>query len=201
MDADDRKEIVVPVVSEELHADAVPVVTGGVRVTKRVHTHDELLEQELRKSHVEVKRVATNRVVDGPQPVQRAGNVLIVPVVSEILRVEKQWVVTEEIHITQTEERETVQQTVPVSREEARVERLDESGNPVSTVEPAAETRATPLETPPVAPETSVPARAAPETARTGPEPLLRRSRAAAASSSRGKVRSILKQDPRDPAT
>jgi stress response protein YsnF len=135
MDDKDRKDVVVPVVSEELHADARPVSTGSVRVTKRVHTHDEVLEQELRKSHVEVKRVATNRIVDGPQPVRHAGNVLIVPVVSEILRVEKQWVVTEEIHITQTEERETVQQTVPVSHEEVEIERLDESGNPVPALE------------------------------------------------------------------
>ena len=132
---ENEKEVVVPVLSEELHADAVPVVTGGVRVTKHVHTHDEVLEQELRKSHAEVKRVKTNRVVDGPQPVQRVGNTLVIPVVSEVLRVEKQWVVIEEIHVTQVEATETVRQTVPVNHEEAEIERLDESGNPVGTVE------------------------------------------------------------------
>jgi stress response protein YsnF len=52
-----QHEVVVPVVSEELHAGAAPVVTGGVRVTKRVHTHDEILEQELRRTHAEIKRV------------------------------------------------------------------------------------------------------------------------------------------------
>ncbi len=125
----------VPVVREEVHADTVPVVTGGVRVTKRVENHDEIVEQELRKSNVEVKRVKTNRVVDGPQPVQRTGNTLIVPVVSEVLRVEKQWVVTEEIHITEAQERETVQNKVTLSREEAQVERVDNAGNAVSTVD------------------------------------------------------------------
>jgi stress response protein YsnF len=173
MDDNEKKDVVVPVVSEELHADAVPVVTGGVRVTKHVHTHEEVLEQELRKSHAEVKRVKTNRIVDGPQPVQRTGNTIVIPVVSEVLRVEKQWVVTEEIHITQTEERETVQQSVPVNREEAQVERLDASGNPVSTVEPAAES-------------------AAAAAARAGPAPLLERSETMARSSRR-RVRSILK--------
>jgi stress response protein YsnF len=173
---DENEDVVVPVVSEELHADAVPVVTGGVRVTKRVHTHDEVLEQELRKSHAEVKRVKTNRLVDGPQPVQRVGNTLVIPVVSEVLRIEKQWVVTEEIHITQTEQTETVQQTVPVSHEEAQVERLDESGNTVSAVEPAAATVATS------------------SGARTGPASIVERSRAAAAtaSSSGRKGRSLL---------
>jgi len=138
-----ENDVVVPVVTEELHADAIPVQTGSVRVTKRVQSHDEILEQELRKGRVEVKRVKTERVVDGPQPVQRLGNTLVIPVVSEVLRVEKQWVVTEEIHITQIEERETVQHTVEVNREEAQIERLDESGNVVSTIDTAPESAST----------------------------------------------------------
>lgn len=173
---ENKEDLVVPVISEELHADAVPVVTGGVRVTKRIHTHDELLQQELRKSHAEIKRLKTNRVVDGPQPVQRVGNTLVIPVVSEVLRIDKQWVVVEEIHITQTEEIETVQHTVPVSHEEAEIERLDESGNAVSTAEPATEP----------APN--------PGGARTIPASIVERGSAAAAgaSSSGRKSRSLL---------
>jgi uncharacterized protein (TIGR02271 family) len=139
----DRPEnVVVPIVQEELHADAVPVQTGGVRVTKHIEGHDEILEQELRRGRVEVKRVKTDRVVDGPQPVQRLGNTLVVPVVSEVLHVEKRWVVTEEIHLTQIEEREAVQQTVTVNREQAEIDRLDEAGNVVSRVDPETEPHA-----------------------------------------------------------
>jgi uncharacterized protein (TIGR02271 family) len=143
MDSRDN-ELVVPVLNEELHADAIPVQTGGVRVTKHVQGHDEILEQELRKGRVEVKRVKTERVVDGPQPVQRLGNTLVVPVVSEVLHVEKRWVVTEEIHLTQVEERETVQQTVTVNREQAEVQRVDETGKVVSTIDPETERERTP---------------------------------------------------------
>lgn len=134
-----QPDVVVPVIAEELHPDAVPVQTGGVRVTKRVEPHDEILQQELRKGRVEVRRVKTDRVVDGPQAVQRTGNTLIVPVVSEVLHIEKRWVVTEEIHITQLEERESVEQSVTVNRERAYIERLDENGNVVSTVEAESE--------------------------------------------------------------
>jgi stress response protein YsnF len=136
---DDEKDVVIPVVHEEVQADAVPVVTGGVRVTKRVEGHDEVIEQELRKSRVEVKRVKTDRAVDGPQPVQRVGNTLIVPVVSEVLRVEKQWVVTEEIHITELQESETVQNKVRLNHEEAQVERVNSSGDVVSRVDETSE--------------------------------------------------------------
>jgi stress response protein YsnF len=132
------EKVVVPVVREELTADAVLVQTGGVRVTKHVEHHNEILEQELRTGRVEVKRVKTERVVDGPQPLQRSGNTLIIPVVSEVLTVQKQWVVTEEIHLTQIEERETVRQTVPVAEEQAVVERLDERGNVIERETPNA---------------------------------------------------------------
>jgi stress response protein YsnF len=133
-ESNEREDVVVPVVHEEMHAEALPVETGGVRVTKRVEGHDEILEQELRKGRAEVKRVRTDRVVDGPQAVQRRGDTVIIPVVSEVLRVEKQWVVTEEIHVTQIEERQKAQETVTLNEEVARVERIDESGNVVSPI-------------------------------------------------------------------
>ena len=124
-------QVVVPVVSEELHADAIPVTTGSVRVVKRVDGHEEILEQDLRRGRVEVKRVKTNRVVDGPQSPQRQGNTLVIPVVSEVLRVTKEWVVTEEIHVTQIDETERVQERVQVNREIAEIERVDDQGNVV----------------------------------------------------------------------
>lgn len=136
MPDDQQEEYVVPVVREEAHADAVPVQTGGVRVTKHVEGHDEILEQELRRGRVEIKRVKTDRVVEGPQQVQRVGDTLVIPVVSEVLHIEKRWVVTEEIHITQIQETETVQERVRVNEEQAQIERLDEQGEVVSIEAP-----------------------------------------------------------------
>jgi hypothetical protein len=130
--------------TEEYVVPAIPVQTGGVCVTKHVEGHDEILEQQLRRGRVEIKRVKTDRVVDGPQRVQRVGNTLVVPVVSEVLRVEKQWVVTEEIHITQIEELETAQQKVRVNQEQAHVERLDEQGRVVSSEVPPVTTASAP---------------------------------------------------------
>lgn len=126
-----RNDLVIPVVQEELHADAQPVVTGGVRVTKHVESQNEIIEQQLQTSRADIKRVKTNRIVDGPQQPQRVRNTLIIPVVSEQIHIEKRWVVTEEIHITQHEETETVQESVPVNYERAEVERLDAAGKPV----------------------------------------------------------------------
>ncbi len=72
-----------------------------------------------------------NRIVDGPQEAIQSGNTTIIPVVEEILRIERQWVVTEEIHLTRTEETEIYQEKVILNREEATVERFDASGQSV----------------------------------------------------------------------
>ena len=45
---DKDKDLAVPIIREELHADAVPIVTGGIRVMKPVKSHDEIVGQELR---------------------------------------------------------------------------------------------------------------------------------------------------------
>jgi uncharacterized protein (TIGR02271 family) len=132
----EKEEIIVPVIAEQLHVDAVPIPKGGVRVVKRTIGQEHLVEAELRKDHVEVKRLKTNRIVDGPQAPTQVGNTTIIPIVEEVIRIEKQWVVTEEIHLTRTETTELFQDKVVLNREEATVERFDQSGKTKQTDNP-----------------------------------------------------------------
>lgn len=132
----EKEDIIVPVIAEQLHVDAVPVAKGGVRVVKRTIGQEHLVEAELRKDHVEVKRFKTNRIVDGPQAPTQVGNTTIIPIVEEVIRIEKQWVVTEEVHLTRTETTELFQDKVVLNREEATVERFDQSGKTTQTDNP-----------------------------------------------------------------
>ena len=127
----EKEEIIVPVIAEQLHVDAVPVLKGGVRVIKHTVGQEHLIEQQLRRDRVEVTRVKVNRVVDGPQGAIQSGNTTIIPIVEEILRIERQWVVTEEIHLTRIEETDLYQEKIVLDREEATVERFDASGQTV----------------------------------------------------------------------
>jgi hypothetical protein len=102
-------------------------------VTKRVESHDEIVEQELLKSSLDVNRIPMDQAVDGPQPVRREGSTIIVPVVSEVFKGEKQSVVTEEIHITERQQQETVRTNVTLNSEVPQIERLDSAGNTVSS--------------------------------------------------------------------
>jgi stress response protein YsnF len=74
---------------------------------------------------VEVERVAVDRAVDSPVPVRHVGDTIIVPVLQEVLVVEKQLRLVEELHIRKKRSERRQPQTVTLRKEEATVERLD----------------------------------------------------------------------------
>lgn len=134
---DKRDEVSIPVIAEEVNASTRQVVTGGVRVTKTVVPHEEIIEQELTRNNAEIRRVQVNRRVDGPQKPREVDGTLIVPVVEEMLEIQKVWILKEEIHIGVRETREVHRESVTLGREEARIEKLDETGRVIAEAEPA----------------------------------------------------------------
>lgn len=120
---DEIERLVVPLVEEQAEVGTRRVETGRVRVTKTVTERTEVADLPLTREEVDVERVAVNRVIDGPVEPRREGDTLIVPVVEEVLVVEKRLLLREELRITtrRTETRDP--QTVTLRREEAVVER------------------------------------------------------------------------------
>jgi hypothetical protein len=57
---------VLPVVDEELRVGKRVVETGRVRVTKRVHEREELVDEPLVREEYDVERVPVNVFVDEP---------------------------------------------------------------------------------------------------------------------------------------
>ena len=130
-------EVSIPVIAEEASASTRQVVTGGVRVSKTVVPHEEIIEQELIRNTAEIRRVQVNRRVDGPQQPREVDGTLIVPVMEEVLEIQKVWILKEEIHIGLRESRETHRESVTLEREEARIEKLDQTGRVVVEAEQA----------------------------------------------------------------
>jgi uncharacterized protein (TIGR02271 family) len=116
---------VIPLLAEELVVNKEAVPTGGVRVRRRVYEHDELIEAPLLKERVDVKRVIIDQEVDGPMPVRREGNTTIVPIVEEVLVVQKQYRLKEEVHITRTLREEQHREVVTLHRQDAEIEPLN----------------------------------------------------------------------------
>lgn len=82
------------------------------------------VEEVLRTSDVDIERVPMDRVVTEPVESRYEGDTLIIPVLEEVLVVEKRLVLREEIRITRRVQEHTERKTVPVRSEHIEVERV-----------------------------------------------------------------------------
>lgn len=116
-------ETTVPLASEELKIDTRSVLTGRVRVETKTELVEEIASAELESSEVEVLRVPVNRPVDSAPEVRTEGDVTVVPVLEEVLVVEKRLVLKEELHVRRRTTVETVETPVTLRRQRAAVTR------------------------------------------------------------------------------
>jgi len=120
------ERIVVPLHAEEMSVSTQRVPVGGVRLHKRVVERQEVLEQPVFRDRANVERVTVNRMVEGAPPaVRHEGDTMIVPLLEEVLVVEKRLMVREELHVRLSRVLERDTQTVTLRREEAQVERFE----------------------------------------------------------------------------
>jgi len=127
--ADHRtQDEVIPLVEEELRIDKRSVVTGKVRVRTVVDTVEEMARATLEGRQVEVVRVPIDREIDVAPAVRTEGDVVIVPVVEEVLVVEKRLVLKEELRLQPRKTQETVEVPVTLRKQRAVVERVGTEG-------------------------------------------------------------------------
>jgi uncharacterized protein (TIGR02271 family) len=119
----DLSEEVIPLVDETAVIGKQQVVTGRVRVRTVADTIEEIAHADLVREDVEVTRVPIDRVVDAPPQIRTDGDVTIVPVLEEVLVVEKRLVLKEELHIRRRIATETVEVPVTLRKQRAIVER------------------------------------------------------------------------------
>ena len=116
--------LVVPLIAERMTVEKRLVETGGVRITKRVQEQQETFDEPLLQEQVDVQHVPVNRVVDGPVAVRHEGDTLVIPLLEEVLVVEKRLMLKEEVRITRRQIQTRDPRTVTLRREEAVVERF-----------------------------------------------------------------------------
>lgn len=115
---------VIPVMEETLSVRKRQTEVGKMRITKRVHEEDVFVDQAVWQERIHVERVAVDRFVDGPIPIRQEGDTMIIPVLEEVLVVEKRLLLKEEIHVTTQRQEVHNPQEITLRREEATVERF-----------------------------------------------------------------------------
>ena len=109
---------------EELAVARASVETGRVRVHVVTHEHEEFVDVPLSRSSIEVERVAINRVIDAIPPIRQEGNTTIVPVVHEILVLERRLILKEELHVRCVNVTEHHQERVILRHQEAVITQI-----------------------------------------------------------------------------
>ena len=107
---------------EELRVERRTVDRGGVRIHVSVQEREEALDVLLHEQDVEVERVPVGRTVESVPETRQEGDILVVPVVEEILIVERRLVLKEEIRIRRTDRRRPAHEMVRLRSEVADIE-------------------------------------------------------------------------------
>jgi stress response protein YsnF len=113
----------IPIVEERAIVEKRAVERGRVRVHSHVEERQEVLRETLSHEEVTVERVPIDREVSETPSIREEDGVTIVPVVEEILVVERRLRLKEELHIKKVRRTEDVEVPVTVRSTRATVER------------------------------------------------------------------------------
>jgi uncharacterized protein (TIGR02271 family) len=116
---------VIPLAAETLEIEKRSRETAHVHIHKTVREEEEEVTLPLVRETVEIERVPVNRVVDAPVASRQDGDTLILPVLEEVLVVEKRLVLKEEVHIKMVRTETEKTERFTLRKEEVTVERVD----------------------------------------------------------------------------
>ena len=109
--------------AEELAIERRQVETGRVRVNVVTREHQELVDIPLAREQVVVERVPIDKRIDAVPAIREEGDTIIVPVVEEILIVERCLMLKEELHVKRVHTTEQHRESVTLRRQEVVVTR------------------------------------------------------------------------------
>jgi len=119
----DNDQLVVPLHAEEVSVAKRRVVTGQVKVGTVTKESEQLVEELLEHEHVEIERIAVGKEVDKAPAVRQEGDTLIIPVLEEIVVVERRLLLKEEVRVRRTREKQPYQERVVIRKQEAVITR------------------------------------------------------------------------------
>jgi uncharacterized protein (TIGR02271 family) len=127
---DGKPHITFPVRQEQLHIGKRVADTGrGVRIHKTVLEQEHVVDEPLLHDELAVEHVPVGALVSHSDPprMRYEGDTLVVPVLEEVLVVQKQLRLKEEVRITRHRREAHAPQTVTLRSEQVVVERFDEA--------------------------------------------------------------------------
>jgi uncharacterized protein (TIGR02271 family) len=118
-------ETTIPVAEEKVQVNKRTTQTGAIRIRKVIQEREEVVDEPLLQQQVNIERVQVNRFVEKPVAIRQHNETTIIPVMEEIVVVEKRLLLKEELHITTVTETVRKPQKVSLRNEEVKVEPVE----------------------------------------------------------------------------
>ncbi|MGH8301144.1 MAG: YsnF/AvaK domain-containing protein [Steroidobacteraceae bacterium] len=117
------REARLPLAEEHVAVHKRTVEKGRVRIRTVVEESTRWVTDSLTSEHVQVERVPVEREVEAVPPIRQEGDTTIIPVVDEVLVIERRLVLREELHVRKERRVEKVEEPVTLRTMHAVVER------------------------------------------------------------------------------
>jgi uncharacterized protein (TIGR02271 family) len=117
-------EIVVPLHEEGVSVAKQRIATGRWRISTVTRQDEVQVDEPLAQETIEVERTAVNKPVERMPSVREEGDTLIVPVVEEILVLERRLILKEEVRIRRIRKTGRHVERVKIRKQEAMITKL-----------------------------------------------------------------------------
>jgi uncharacterized protein (TIGR02271 family) len=114
-----------PLHAEELSVSRQQIAGDTVQVSIVTREGDGVVDEMLNHERVEIDRVPIGRPVDAIPPVRQEGETTILPVVEEIIVVQRRLILKEEVRIKRLHVSERHQEAVVLRKQEAVITRME----------------------------------------------------------------------------
>ena len=121
---DEVNESVIRLAAETLNVGKRVVETGRVRVRRTTTERVEKVRVPLAVETVEIRRVPVGKPIKRKPRVRETANEIIIPVVEEVLVVERRLVLKEELHIRKVHSTENHVEQVTLRQQKVTVDRV-----------------------------------------------------------------------------
>jgi len=121
---DKAGETVIPLLAEEIAVSKQVVETGRVQVARVTHEREQLIDELLTHETVEIDRTPIGRQVNAMPAIREEGDTVVIPIIEEVLVIERRLLLKEEVHVRRVRSTERHQESVTLRHHEAVVTRL-----------------------------------------------------------------------------
>jgi stress response protein YsnF len=117
-------EMKIPLFEETVSVSKRVVPTSKVQVSRVTHSQEHLIDELLQHEQIEIERTAVNKPIDTMPSIRQEEDIIVIPVVEEVVRVERSLLLKEEVRIRRIRTTERFQESVTLRKQEAVINRL-----------------------------------------------------------------------------